>query len=596
MPEYHAPIREMLFVIHDLAGLARITALPGGEDATPDMAEAVLEQAAELAEQIISPTNQVGDRKGTRVEAGGVVVPDEFKAVYEQFRSGGWSALTASKASGGQELPFLFGVAIDEMWYSANLAWSLCPLLTEGAARAIEAHGSAELRRIYLPRMTAGEWTGTMNLTEPQAGSDLAALRTQAVPEGDHYRVSGQKIFITWGDHDMTENIVHLVLARLPDAPPGVRGISLFLVPKFIPDAEGRPGARNSVRAVSVEHKMGIHGSPTCVMAFDKAEGYLVGEANGGLAAMFTMMNHARLGVGLEGVAVGERAYQQALAYARERVQGQVPGETGRAPIIRHADVRRMLLTMKSCIEAMRSVAYVTAADLDLAHRHPDAAVRARHLSRVELMTPVVKGWSTELGQVLASLGMQVHGGMGYVEETGAAQYLRDARITTIYEGTTGIQANDLVGRKILRDGGESLKELIAELRTFEVELQAETSLRIISENLREGRQALEKAGKWLADNHAVSPATPGAVAWHLLMLTGTVTGGWQMARAALVAHRRLAGSAAGDLNGPERSFLEAKVITARFFAEQFLPLATAHLKALEAGADMLVAISDDQF
>ena len=596
MTEYHAPIREMLFVIRDLAGLSRLTALPGGEDATPDMAEAILEQAAELANRVIGPTNQVGDRKGTRVEAGGVVVPEEFKAVYDEFRSGGWSLVTAPAEFGGQDLPFLFGVALDEMWYSANLAWSLCPLLTEGATRAIEAHGSDELRRLYLPRMVSGEWAGTMNLTEPQAGSDLAALRTQAVPEGDHYRVSGQKIFITWGDHDMTENIVHLVLARLPDAPPGVRGISLFLVPKFIPDADGSPGARNSVRAVSVEHKMGIHGSPTCVMSFDKAVGYLVGQPNNGLAAMFTMMNHARLGVGLEGVAIAERAYQQALAYARERVQGQVPGETGRAPIIRHADVRRMLLTMKSCIEAMRSVAYVTAADLDLAHRHPDAAVRARHLSRVELMTPVVKGWSTEMGQVLASLGMQVHGGMGYVEETGAAQYLRDARITTIYEGTTGIQANDLVGRKILRDGGESLRALIAELRAFEAELQPVTALQVIGERLREARQALEKAGQWLAANHAANPATPGAVACHLLMLMGTVAGGWQMARAALIAHGRLADGADGGLNAPERRFLEAKVITARFFAEQFLPMATAHLKALEAGADMLVAISDDQF
>ncbi len=592
MAEYRAPIREMLFVINELAGLSRLTALPGGGDATPDMAEAILEQAAELATRVIAPTNQIGDRKGTRVENGGVVVPDEFKAIYGEYQAGGWSRLTAAEEFGGQDLPFLFGVGIDEMWYSANLAWSLCPLLTEGAARAIEAHGSEELQRIYLPRMTAGEWTGTMNLTEPQAGTDLAALRTQAVPAGDHYQVSGQKIFITWGDHDMTANIVHLVLARLPDAPPGVRGISLFLVPKFIPDAAGEPGERNGVRPISVEHKLGIHGSPTCVMAFDKAVGYLVGEANNGLAAMFTMMNHARLGVGLEGVAVAERAYQQALAYARERVQGHVAGETGRAPIIRHADVRRMLLTMKAYIEAMRSIAYVTAADLDLAHRHPDAGVRASHQSRVELMTPVVKGWSTEMGQVLTSIGLQVHGGMGYVEETGAAQYLRDARITTIYEGTTGIQANDLVGRKILRDGGESLQELLAELRACEAELQGVTELKAISSNLQEGRQALEKAGQWLVEHHADHPATPGAAAWHMLMLMGTVTGGWQLARAALIAHRHLA----TDVSGPERSFLEAKIITARFYAEQFLPLATAHLRALQAGPDMLLAITDEQF
>ena len=318
--------------------------------------------------------------------------------------------------------------------------------------------------------MVAGEWTGTMNLTEPQAGSDLAALRTQAVPEGDHYRITGQKIFITWGDHDMTENVVHLVLARLPDAPPGVRGISLFIAPKFLLQPDGTPGERNSVRPVSVEHKLGIHGSPTCVMAFENAVGYLVGEPNNGLAAMFTMMNHARLGVGLEGVAVAERAYQQARDYARERVQGKVPGQKGRVAIIQHADVRRMLLTMKSYIEAMRSIAYVTAADLDISMRHADADTRAQHQARVELMTPVVKGWSTEIGQLLTSLGIQIHGGMGYAEETGAAQYLRDARITTIYEGTTGIQANDLVARKILRDGGASLMALLADMRATDAE------------------------------------------------------------------------------------------------------------------------------
>ena len=377
MSEYQAPVREMLFAIRDLAGLDRITRLPGGEEATADMAEAILEQAAELAAKVISPTNRIGDQKGTRVENGGVVVPDEFKAIYKEYESGGWAGVTAPEEFGGQNLPFLFGVAVEEMWCSANLAWSLCPLLTEGASRAIEAHGSEALRQAYLPKMMAGEWTGTMNLTEPQAGTDLAALRTQAVPDGDHYRISGQKIFITWGDHDMTENVVHLVLARLPDAPPGVRGISLFLAPKFLLKADGTPGERNGVRPISVEHKLGIHGSPTCVMAFDNAVGYLVGELNNGLAAMFTMMNHARLGVGLEGVAVAERAYQQARAYALERVQGRVPGEKGKAPIIRHADVRRMLFTMKAYIEAMRSIAYVMAADLDLSRRHPDEATRA---------------------------------------------------------------------------------------------------------------------------------------------------------------------------------------------------------------------------
>jgi alkylation response protein AidB-like acyl-CoA dehydrogenase len=592
MSEYQAPVREMLFAIRDLAGLDRLTALPGYGEATADTVEAILEEAAALAANVISPTNPVGDRQGTRVENGGVVVPAEFTGIYREYQAGGWAAVTAPEEFGGQGLPFLLGVALEEMWCSANLAWSLCPMLTEGAARAIEAHGSEALRKAYLPKMIAGEWTGTMNLTEPQAGTDLAALRTQAVPEGDHYRISGQKIYITWGDHDMTENIVHLVLARLPDAPPGVRGISLFLVPKFLLKADGTPGERNGVRPISVEHKLGIHGSPTCVMAYDRAVGFLVGELNNGLAAMFTMMNHARLGVGLEGVALSERAYQRALAYAKDRVQGRVAGEEGRASIIRHADVRRMLLTMKAYIEAMRSIAYVTAADLDLSRHHPDAATRARHHSRVELMTPVVKGWSTEMGQVLTSLAVQVHGGMGYVEETGVAQHMRDARITTIYEGTTGIQANDLVGRKILRDGGESLKLLVAELRAFEAELAPVADLAVIARALAEGRQAIEGAGAWLGANHARHPAAPGAASYHMLMLLGTVTGGWQLARAALIARERLAAGA----GGPDRDFYQAKIVTAKFYAEQFLPLAAAHLRAIQAGPDSLMALTDDQF
>ncbi|MCL4779801.1 MAG: acyl-CoA dehydrogenase C-terminal domain-containing protein [Gammaproteobacteria bacterium] len=594
MPEYHGPVREMLFVIRELAGLDRVACLPGCEEATPDLVEAILEQAAQLASDVIAPTNTVGDRQGSRVENDGVIVPAEFKAAYREYQSGGWASLTAPAEYGGQGLPFLLGVAVEEMWCSANLAWSLCPLLTEGAARAIEAHASDALRKAYLPKMVAGEWTGTMNLTEPQAGSDLAALRAQAVPEGDHYRITGQKIFITWGDHDMTENVVHLVLARLPDAPPGVRGISLFLAPKFLLNADGTPGERNTVRPVSVEHKLGIHGSPTCVMAFENAVGYLVGEANNGLAAMFTMMNHARLGVGLEGVAVAERAYQQARDYARERVQGKVPGQDGRAAIIQHADVRRMLLTMKSYIEAMRSIAYVTAADLDISMRHPDPATRAKHRARVELMTPVVKGWSTEIGQVLASLGVQIHGGMGYVEETGAAQYLRDARITTIYEGTTGIQANDLVARKILRDGGASLVALLAEMRATDADLARHPALATVRKAHAEGCASVEAAGRWLAANHAKNPAVPGAVACSMLMLLGTVTGGWQLARGAVIASERLAAGAA--TSAAEREFLMAKLVTADFYAGQFSPLATACLRAIEAGADALVAFPDSQF
>lgn len=592
MPEYQAPIREMLFTIRDLAGLDRISRLPGYETATTDIAEAILEQAAELAGRVISPTNQLGDRQGTRVENGGVLVPAEFKTVYGEFQAGGWGGVTAGEEFGGQGLPFLIGVAVEEMWSSANLAWSLCPLLTEGAARAIETHASDALRKAYLPKMVTGQWTGTMNLTEPQAGSDLAALRTQATPAGDHYLITGQKIYITWGDHDMTENVVHLVLARAVDAPAGVRGISMFLVPKFLLQPDGTPGERNPVRAISVEHKLGIHGSPTCVMAFDKAVGYLVGELNNGLAAMFTMMNHARLGVGLEGVAVAERAYQQARTYAKDRVQGRVAGETGRAPIIRHPDVRRMLFTMKAYIEAMRSIAYVTAADLDLSKRHPDEATRARHQSRVELMTPVVKGWSTEMSQVLTSLALQIHGGMGYVEETGVAQYLRDVRITTIYEGTTGIQANDLVSRKILRDGGESLTSLLEEIRACETALGQWPDLQVLHDALAEGRATIAAAGQWLALHHARHPAAPGAASYPLLMLLGTVTGGWQLARGAVLARERLAEGA----SGPDREFYQAKLLTARFYAEQFLPLATAYWGAMKTGPETLLALSDDQF
>ncbi|MCP5140191.1 MAG: acyl-CoA dehydrogenase [Chromatiales bacterium] len=594
MSEYHGPVREMLFVIRELAGLDRIARLPGCEEATPDLAEAILEQAAQLAGGVIAPTNTIGDRQGSRVENDSVIVPEEFKTAYHEYQSGGWAGVTAPAEYGGQGLPFLLGVAVEEMWCSANLAWSLCPLLTEGAARAIEAHASEALRKAYLPKMVAGEWTGTMNLTEPQAGSDLAALRTQAVPEGDHYRITGQKIFITWGDHDMTENVVHLVLARLPDAPPGVRGISLFLAPKFLLKADGTPGERNTVRPVSVEHKLGIHGSPTCVMAFENAVGYLVGELNNGLPAMFTMMNHARLGVGLEGVAVAERAYQQARDYARERVQGKVPGQKGRVAIMQHADVRRMLLTMKAYIEAMRSIAYVTAADLDISLRHADAATRALHQARVDLMIPVVKGWSTEVGQLLTSLGVQIHGGMGYAEETGAAQYLRDARITTIYEGTTGIQANDLVARKILRDGGASLTALLAEMQATDADLARHPALAAVRKAHAEGCASVEAAGRWLAANHAKNPAVPGAVAYSMLMLLGTVTGGWQLARAAVIASEKLA--AGGAENAAEKDFLAAKLITADFYAGQFSPLATAYLRAIEAGADALVAFPDSQF
>ncbi len=591
MSEYHAPVKEMLFVLRELAGLDAITRLPGMQEATPDVVEAVLGEAAALANKVIAPTNRLGDAVGTRVENGQVIVPPEFREAYRQFVAGGWAGVSQEAELGGQGLPYVVGVAVEEMWQSANLAWSLGPLLTQGAARAVQVHATSALQEQYLEPLSTGRWTGTMNLTEPQAGSDLGAIRTQAVPEGDHYRVTGQKIFITWGDHDMTENVVHLVLARLPDAPPGTKGVSLMLVPKYLPNADGSPGKRNGVTTVSVEHKLGIHGSPTCVLAFENAVGFLVGEKHDGLACMFTMMNHARLNVGLEGVSIAERAYQQARAYARERVQGRPAGAQTRTTIIHHPDVRRMLLTMKAQIEAMRSAAYVTAAEFDFAQRSPDAAARARHQARLELLTPVIKGWCTECGQYLTSIALQVHGGMGYIEETGAAQHYRDARITTIYEGTTGIQAGDLVGRKILRDGGAALKALIVEMAATAADLaRYGERLAPVAAALREGVESVAAASQWLGANYSRNPGVAGAISFNLLMLIGTVVGGWQLARAAAAAVEHLSAT------GTDAAFYEAKLLTVRHYTGQIMPLALAYRRAIEGGSEALLAMPEEQF
>ncbi len=591
MADYRAPVKDMMFVINELARLDRIMGLPGYEEATPDLVEAVLEEASQLAAEVIGPVNTIGDAKATRVEDGQVFVASEFKAAYQQFLQGGWSGVSHSVEAGGQGLPYVVGLAVEEMWQAASLAWSLCPLLTEGAARAIETHGSEALKSLVLEKMVTGEWTGTMNLTESQAGSDLAAIRTQAIPDGDGFRISGQKIFITYGDHDMTDNVIHLVLARTPDTAPGVKGLTLFAVPKRLINPDGSVGDRNNVRAVSVEHKLGIHGSPTCVLDFDNALGYVVGEISRGIICMFTMMNHARISVGLEGVAISERAYQQAVDYAKERVQGRAPGHDGPVTIIQHADVRRMLLTMKAHIEAMRAIAYLTATHLDEAYRQPDAEARSLAQARLELMTPIVKGWCTEIGQILTSIGLQVHGGMGYVEETGAAQHLRDARITTIYEGTTGIQAADLVGRKILHDGGVALRSLIAEMRQADDELAEHgDQLSVIRIALREGVDDLTAATDWLFENHERDADIPGAVSNSFLMLIGTLAGGWQMARAAAAAARRIA---TGDA---DKSFYEAKIVTARFYAEQIMPVACSYRKAIESGSETVMALSQEQF
>jgi acyl-CoA dehydrogenase len=595
MSTYLAPVRDMRFVINELAGLSALQRLPGFDEATPELVDAVLEEAAKLATEVLAPLNKTGDAQGARLDSGGVIAADGFAAAYRKFVEGGWNGLGGDPAFGGQGLPSLVLAAAVEMWNSANMSFALCPLLTIGAMEAIKAHGSDEHKARYLPRLVTGEWTGTMNLTEPQAGSDLSAVRTRAVPEGDHYRIRGQKIFITWGDHDMAENVIHLVLARLPDAPEGTRGISLFLVPKFLVGADGALGARNDVQVASLEHKLGIHASPTCVMSFGDgagAIGYLVGKENQGLAHMFTMMNEARQKVGIQGLGIAERAYQQAREYARERVQGRPAGARSgeRVTIVHHPDVRRMLMTMKAQVEAMRAFGYVVAADIDLAHRHPDPAERRLRQGRVELLTPVLKGWCTELGVEIASLGVQVHGGMGYIEETGACQHLRDARIAPIYEGTTGIQAGDLVGRKLAADKGAAMRTLVAEMRATEADLLRadHPDLAAIAAALGDGVQSLEMTTAAVLRDLAANLDAALAASVSYLMLVGYVCGAWQMGRAAVAARARLAA-------GEDEGFHKAKIATARFYAEQVLPQASALAAAVLSGGSTALAIDEAQ-
>ena len=593
MSAYVAPLKDMRFAMSELAGLAEVAKLPGCEEATADTVDAILEEAGKFANGVLDPLNQTGDREGSVWKDGKVTTPKGFKEAYRQYVEGGWAGLPLPSEWGGQGLPKLVATAVEEMWAAANLSFSLCPLLTQGAIEALLLSGSEAIRKTYLPKMVEGTWTGTMNLTEPQAGSDLSLVRTKAVREGDHYRISGQKIFITYGEHDLTDNIVHLVLARTPDAPEGVKGISLFVVPKFIVKPDGTLGERNTAQCASVEHKLGIHASPTAVMVFDNAVGYLVGEENKGLAYMFVMMNAARFGVGLEGVAISERAFQRALAYATERMQGRdIAGGGGTVPILRHPDVRRMLMLMKSQTEAMRALAYVVAAAMDTAERHPDKELRARSQAFVDLMIPVVKGWSTETSIEVASLGVQVHGGMGFVEETGAAQHLRDARITTIYEGTTGIQANDLIGRKIAREGGATVKGWLEHLRGFDAELAnpKNADIQALRAQLAAGVQAVAEAVDWLLATFGqdVRAASVGAVPF--LRLMGIVAGGWQLARAARIAEAQLAEG------GGDKAYLEAKIATARFFGDHVLVQAPALKNTVVAGGPAAMALADDQF
>src|SRR2546429_4074824 len=571
MSSYVAPLKDMRFVLNELAGLSEVAKLPGFEEASPDTVDAILEQASKFASEVLDPINFSGDQEGSQLSDGEVRTPRGFRDAYRKFCDGGWTALPFGREWGGQGLPRLVSPPVQKMWKSSTLTFSLCPLLTQGAVEALLLRGPDALKQAYLPRMIEGRWTGTMNLTEPQAGSDLSLVRTRAERQANQYLISGQKIFITYGEHDLADNIVHLVLARTPEAPEGVKGISLFVVPKFIPDADGKPGRRNGANCASIEHKLGIHASPTAVMVYDQAVGYLVGEENRGLEYMFIMMNAARFAVGLEGVAVAERAVQRALAFSSERLQGRDLVAGGKTvPIIRHPDVRRMLMLMKSQAEAMRALAYTTAAAMDFARKSGNPAERKRHQAYVELMIPVVKGWSTETGIEIASLGVQVHGGMGFVEETGAAQYLRDARITTIYEGTTGIQAMDLVGRKIAREAGATAKAWLASLKTLDAEFarSGNADIKALRAQLAQGAQAVADGVNFIVASSAKDPRPAFAGAVPFLKLMGIVAGGWQMGRAALAAQR--------TPQSGGRRFLEAKIATARFYADHVLVQAPA--------------------
>ena len=597
MSTYIAPLKDMQFVIRELAGLSEITALPGFGEVNAELAEAVLGEAAKFGQEVLEPLNREGDKQGAKLVDGKVTLPKGFKEAYRKFAEAGWNGLAAPQSHGGQGLPHIVATPVQEIWKSSNMALCLAPMLTAGVLEALKLHASPKQQQEYLPRLISGEWCGTMNLTEPQAGSDLSAVRTRAVREGDHYRIQGTKIFITWGEHDMTENIVHLVLARTPDAPEGVKGISLFIVPKYLPRPDGTAGERNDVRCVSIEHKLGIHASPTCVLAYGDqkgAVGYLVGEENRGLEYMFTMMNHARLVVGVEGVAVGERAYQHALEYAKTRVQGREIGQRSgdRVTIIHHPDVRRMLMSMRAQTEAMRALAYFAAAARDKAEHHPDSTEKRRSQALHELLTPIVKGWCTEQGVEIASTGIQVHGGMGFVEETGAAQYLRDARITTIYEGTTGIQANDLIGRKVAYEKGATASAVIEAMRSLDAKLGAAPGgdFAAMRANLKEAVEGLGDATRWLVETYPKDAKAASGVAVPYLKLFGTVAGGWLMARAALVARAKL------EDPDTDHDFLEAKLATARFYCDHELPRALPLAREVTRGAASVLALDPAKF
>ena len=594
MSEYRAPLTDMEFVLSNVAGLEDILSLDAYFDMDEELVSAILEESSKFTSEILAPLNRVGDEHGSVCNNGEVTTPPGWKEAYRQFTESGWNGLAFDPDQGGQGLPWLVATAVQEMWHSANMSFGLCPLLTQGAIRALELHGSKEQQSLYMKRLVSGEWTGTMNLTEAQAGSDLAAIRTRAVAEGNHYRITGQKIFITYGEHDLTENIIHFVLGRCTDSPEGVKGISLFIVPKFMVNEDGSLGERNDLRCVSLEHKLGIHASPTAVMSYGDnggALGYLVGEKNHGLEYMFTMMNLARHAVGVEGLAIAERAYQQALDYAKQRVQGSVAGSRERITIIHHPDVRRMLMTMKSLIEASRCLAYYTSGVFDLSHKHSDEIAREQHASDLGFLIPLVKGWCAEIGNEVAYLGVQIHGGMGFIEETGAAQYARDARITPIYEGTTGIQANDLIGRKILRDKSDYIYKLIDKIDRSRREFcDRGESTKHIRKAVKKATRELKRTTDWVHEVGALNHQITAAASVGYMHVLAMTVAGWLMAVSAAKAFDMLE-------NGVEnKDYFNAKIVTVKYFATHIMPRVKAYADGAMNSSSSVLELTEDQF
>ncbi len=592
MSAYNAPIKDMEFILNDLGIIDQLQAMPNCADATSDLVSAILNEAGKLASEVVAPINHSGDQEGCKFENGKVITPTGFKQAYQAFVDGGWNSIPFDPEFGGQGLPWAVSSAMSEIWQAANLSWGLCPLLNQGAIEAVSSHGTNKLKNIYLEKMISGIWSGTMNLTEPQAGSDISLIKSKAIKDGDNYLITGQKIFITYGEHDMAENIIHLVLARLPDAPAGVKGISLFLVPKILVNDDGSLGKDNDVKCISIEHKCGINASPTCVMSYgdnDGAIGYLLGEENNGLACMFTMMNNARLAVGLQGLAITDRSYQQASQFAKERKQGNdTSGSKETVAIIKHADVKRMLMTMRAYGEAQRAFVLDVMKDLDISINHTDDNKRQIAKRRVDLLTPVIKGWFCETAVETASLGVQIHGGMGFIEETGAAQYYRDARILPIYEGTTGIQAADLVGRKILRDKGKAAFEILAELDKIIDLASVSKNTDIISmvKYLTIATKNLRQAIDWILTTGSKNIDQILATSSYFLKLFGIVMGGKMMLKSAIIANEKI-NQKTGDIK-----FYHMKIITARFYSENILSQSTGLISPITAGHNAIMMLN----